>query len=43
MRARIRALGGYGRRAALVDEVGPFLGERKEGRAGAIASYLLTL
>ncbi|WP_437751791.1 hypothetical protein [Sorangium sp. So ce1389] len=41
--ARLRALGEHGRRAGLAEEVGAFLGERKDQRAAVIASYLLTL
>ncbi|WP_438003344.1 hypothetical protein WME89_31170 [Sorangium sp. So ce321] len=41
--ARLRALGEHGGRAGLADEVGAFLGERKDQRAAVIASYLLTL
>ncbi|HTN86229.1 MAG TPA: hypothetical protein VL242_21160, partial [Sorangium sp.] len=41
--ARLRALGEHGGRAGLAEEVGAFLGERKDQRAAVIASYLLTL
>ncbi|WP_433926410.1 hypothetical protein AB3662_26165 [Sorangium cellulosum] len=43
VRARLRALGDHGRGAGLAEEVGAFLGERKDQRAAVIASYLLTL
>ncbi|KYF71984.1 hypothetical protein BE11_03520 [Sorangium cellulosum] len=39
----LRALGDHGRGAGLAEEVGAFLGERKDQRAAVIASYLLTL
>ncbi|WP_437284142.1 hypothetical protein [Sorangium sp. So ce406] len=43
VRARLRALADHGRDAGLAEEVGAFLGERKDQRAAVIASYLLTL
>jgi len=47
MQARVRALGEYGRRAGIAEEIGAFLDNREpgrqKGRAAVIASYLLTL